>query len=300
MGALQAQVAPTEDLEADGGVEHVLLLEYSRCPQEFHQALRQGAPLEQCRQALVKAKRYWELPSRAKVFVHPRQFEQTVDLLDKLDLVLLKQHVVAAESLEKNVIASLSDLRLNVTIRHLGAVRTSAASSSKAFCSKPPGQGARQPARAKKDNPQEGVAAVKKRAYSNAKLFEGDGPYPARARPRTPDPTDSTGDREWAQPWRKDLSLSKWLAASASQTPRKRRAADIGGAGSEDGPARAELSDAADEVRAAAGSAAGSSAQTEMCRACGKNPPGGWCSRRACVARCPAATGGPWCEQHWG
>ncbi len=35
MGALQAQVAPTEDLEADGGVEHILLLEYSRCPQEF-------------------------------------------------------------------------------------------------------------------------------------------------------------------------------------------------------------------------------------------------------------------------
>ncbi len=142
------------------------------------------------------------------------------------------------------------------------------------------------------------MAAVKKRAYSNAKLFEGDGPYPARARPRTPDPTDSTvSNREWAQPWRKDLSLSTWLAVS--QTLRKRRAADIDG-GSEDGPARAELNDAADEVRAAAGSAASSSAQTEMCRVCGENPPGGWCSRRACVVCCLAATGGPWCEQHWG
>ncbi len=268
----------TDDREADGDVERVLLMEFNRCPPEFHHALRCGAMLEQCRQALVRARRYWELPSRAKVFVHPHQFEDTVDLLDKLDLVLLKQHVVVVESLEHNVNVSVSDLRLNVNIRHIGAVRTSDASSSRS-----------KPARAKKkDNPQEGVATVK--------LCEGDGPYPARARPHAPDPTDST-EREWAQPWRKDLSLDKWLAVS--QTLRKRRAADIDG-GSEDGPARAELNDAADEVRAAAGSAASSSAQTEMCRVCGENPPGGWCSRRACVVCCLAATGGPWCEQHWG
>ncbi len=56
-GALQAQAAPAEDLEAGGGVEHIFVLEYSHCPQEFHQALCQGAPLEECLQALQKAKR---------------------------------------------------------------------------------------------------------------------------------------------------------------------------------------------------------------------------------------------------
>ncbi len=116
---------------------------------------------------------------------------------------------------------------------------------------------------------QEGAAAVKKRTKKDnlnaTELFEGGGGYPARPRPRTPDPTDSTvSNREWekgVQQWRpKGL---KWFAAGASQTrhpgPRKGaaaraqvdvhspRAADLGGesehvAGSEDEPVRAELS----------------------------------------------------------
>ncbi len=137
---------------------------------------------------------------------------------------------------------------------------------------------------------QEGAAAVKKRTKKDnlnaaTELFECGGGYPARPRPRTPDPTDSTvSNREWekgVQPWRKDL---KWLAAGASQTrhpgPQKGaaraqvdvhspRAADLGGeservAGSEDEPVRAELSDAAaDEVRADPGRAAAGSRRAE-------------------------------------
>ncbi len=115
-------------------VERALLLEYSRCPPEFHYALRKGALLEQCRRALVTAKRSWELPSRAKVFVHPHQFEETVDLLDKLDLVLLKQHVVVVESLEHKVIASLSDLGLNVNILVQGFLQQAAGAGRAAAC----------------------------------------------------------------------------------------------------------------------------------------------------------------------
>ncbi len=145
--------------------------------------------------------------------------------MDKM--YLRKQHVVVAEPLETNVIASLSALRLNATIRNLGAVRTSAAASSpKASCSKPPGPEElgkdEWQRRAKKR--QEGAAAVKKRTKKDnlnaTELFEGGGGYPARPRPRTPDPTDSTvsNREEWekgAQPWRKDLQR---LAAGASQT----------------------------------------------------------------------------------
>ncbi len=271
-------VMATDGREAGGDGERLLLMEFSRCPRGLRHALCYEATLQQCRQALVKAKRYWELPSGAKVFVHPHQYDDTVAILDKLGLVLLKRHVVVVDSLEHMVNVSVSDLRLNVNIRHIGAVRASDASSSRS-----------KPARAKKkDNPQERVAAVK--------LREGDSPYPARARPLAPDPTDST-EREWAQPWPKDLSLNRWRAVI--QPFRKRHAADLDGC-SEDGLARDELNDAADEVRAAAGSAASSSAQTEMCLVCGENPPGGWCSMRACVVCCLAETGGPRCEQHWG
>ncbi len=164
---------------------------------------------------------------------------------------------------------------------------------SKASCSKPPGP--EEPGkdewqrRAKKR--QEGAAAVKKRTKKDnlnaTELFEGGGGYPARPRPRTPDPTDSTvSNREWGNgaQQRRPKGL-KWFAAGASQTrhpgPRKGaaaraqvdvhspRAADLGGesehvAGSEDEPVRAELSDAAaDEVRADPGRAAAGSRRAE-------------------------------------
>ena len=60
---------PTGDLEVDGGAERIFLLEYSRHPDDFRQALCQGVPLEEIWQALQNAKRSWVLPSGAKAFV---------------------------------------------------------------------------------------------------------------------------------------------------------------------------------------------------------------------------------------
>ncbi len=190
--ALQVQLALglTENLEAEGGAERIHLLEFSRHPQELRQALSDGTPLEECRQALLKANRFWERNSGAKVFVHPHQFEETVDLMDKLDL--RKQHVVVAESLVWKVMLSVFTLRSRLQVRvrsrrELGVVGTSAPSSSKASCSKPPGLEA-----ASEDEWQrrENKGAVE--------LSEDGGGNPAQPWQHTPDMTDSTlSKRQW-------------------------------------------------------------------------------------------------------
>ena len=222
--APQAQVAlgPTEDPEADGGAERIHLLEFSRHPQEFRQALNQGWPLDECRQALQKAERVWEQPGGAKVFVHPHQFEETMDLIKKLGL--LKQHVVAAESLVSKVMLSVETLCSELEVRvmrccELGVVGTSAASSSEA---------AREDERQRRENKRrEGVAAVKRTQpyFIATQLAAGGGGNPGGSRPPTPDPTDPTlSKREWekgVQKWRRELSRK------ASQQRPEQRANDM-------------------------------------------------------------------------
>ncbi len=222
--APQAQVAlgPTEDPEADGGAERIHLLEFSRHPQELRQALNQGWPLDERRQALQKAERVWEQPGGAKVFVHPHQFEETMDLIKKLGL--LKQHVVAAESLVSKVMLSVETLCSELEVRvmrccELGVVGTSAASSSEA---------AREDERQRRENKRrEGVAAVKRTQpyFIATQLAAGGGGNPGGSRPPTPDPTDPTlSKREWekgVQKWRRELSRK------ASQQRPEQRANDM-------------------------------------------------------------------------
>ena len=75
---MRAALWRTEDLEADGGAERIFLLYYSRHPDEFRQALCQGALLEECRQALQKAKRFWVLPSGARTSSRRRWASWTI------------------------------------------------------------------------------------------------------------------------------------------------------------------------------------------------------------------------------
>ncbi len=188
--ALQAQVAvwPTEDPEADGGAERIHLLEFSRHPHEFCQALNHGWPLDECRQALQKAERLWEQPGGAKVFVHPHQFEETMYLIETLDLRC--QHVVAAESLVWKVILSVSTLRSRLQVRvqrqcELGLAGTSAASLSKAA--------GEEEWQRRENERREGVAAVKQtEPYLIAtQLLEGGGGNPGGSRPPTLPPAEA-------------------------------------------------------------------------------------------------------------
>ncbi len=206
---LQVQMAlwPTGDPDAAGGAERIHLLEFSRHPQEFLLALNKGWPLNDCRQALQKAERSWEQPSGAKVFVHPHQFEETMDLIQKLGL--RKEHVVAAESLVLKVMLSVftlcSELEVRVIRRcELGVVGTSAASSSEVA-----GEDEWQ---RRENKRREGVAAVKRTEpyVISAQFPKGGGGNPGGSRPRTPDPTDHTiSKRDWekgVQKWRKELA----------------------------------------------------------------------------------------------
>ena len=96
-----------QDAQAE---ERVYLLQYKRHSEKFRQALTTGKALESCRHALDTAGFQWLQPSGAKIFVHPWQFQPTMDMILKENLELRPYHVIVSESLEYYVEASLSDV----------------------------------------------------------------------------------------------------------------------------------------------------------------------------------------------
>lgn len=90
--------------------ERIYLLEYTRHPEAFRQALAEGALLQQCRDALEGAGYKWLLGSGAKVFVHPCQYTHTALAIVQDGVHLRPYHVVVCESLLYQVEASLADL----------------------------------------------------------------------------------------------------------------------------------------------------------------------------------------------
>jgi len=88
--------------------EPIYLLEFTRHPASFRTALIEGEDLSACREALRAAGHECVLPSGAKIFVHPSQYQCA--MLAMRDLALRPFHIVVAESLEGQVMKSLESL----------------------------------------------------------------------------------------------------------------------------------------------------------------------------------------------
>jgi hypothetical protein len=91
--------------------ETIWLLHFKRNPEIFRQCLEDHVSLKSCRDALAEAGHEWNLPSGAKIFVQPWQYQQTIDALEQGEWPVHKlrpYHVVAAENLLPIVEESLS------------------------------------------------------------------------------------------------------------------------------------------------------------------------------------------------
>lgn len=82
---------------------YVLLLTYSRSPRSFRDALMQSPELSECRRALDSAGFQVELPTGAKVLVHPYQRLAAMEAIRLAGLRLAREHVVVSPDLENSV-----------------------------------------------------------------------------------------------------------------------------------------------------------------------------------------------------
>ncbi|CAE8737343.1 unnamed protein product [Polarella glacialis] len=84
-------------------VRKVVLLKFSRCDQRFQRALLQRPELEPVRKALDKQGFDVVLPSKAKAFVHPENYEAVLEAIARDKLVLYADHVLVEPELENMV-----------------------------------------------------------------------------------------------------------------------------------------------------------------------------------------------------
>jgi len=98
------------DLLLEEEKDDIYLLQFSRNPEKFETLLAEGMPLKSCRDALEEAGWQWSLQSGAKVFVHPWQYEQTLEFLESLEKPLRPYHVVVTASVQHLVEESLSGM----------------------------------------------------------------------------------------------------------------------------------------------------------------------------------------------
>eukprot|EP00928_Gymnodinium_smaydae_P064090 TRINITY_DN47505_c0_g1_i1.p1 TRINITY_DN47505_c0_g1~~TRINITY_DN47505_c0_g1_i1.p1 ORF type:complete len:927 (-),score=61.96 TRINITY_DN47505_c0_g1_i1:85-2802(-) len=90
--------------------EEAYLLHFNRSPKPMVDALRTGAPLKKCRDALEAEGFSWKLPCGALVFCEPHQHRCVMKALNRK--VLRTSHVVVVESLEylvEETVASVSN-----------------------------------------------------------------------------------------------------------------------------------------------------------------------------------------------
>jgi len=85
--------------------ENIYLLQFSRYPHEWRQALMEGVALRLCRDALLGEGHTCVLTSGAKVFVHPWQYNDVKGAICGMEL--RPYHVIVAQSLEHLVEESL-------------------------------------------------------------------------------------------------------------------------------------------------------------------------------------------------
>lgn len=88
---------------AASAVRAVILLEFSRDPRSFHDALRECEDLKDIRDALKSAGAESELPSLTKVFVPPEMYDAVMEAVRIFGLELHGRHVLVVRELEENV-----------------------------------------------------------------------------------------------------------------------------------------------------------------------------------------------------
>ncbi|CAE8606941.1 unnamed protein product, partial [Polarella glacialis] len=84
-------------------VRKVVLLKFNRSDQRFQRALLQRPELEPFRKALDKQGFDVVLPSKAKAFVHPENYEAVLEAIARDKLVLYADHVLVEPELENMV-----------------------------------------------------------------------------------------------------------------------------------------------------------------------------------------------------
>jgi len=109
-----ASLSSSDEGRPPSSFEPVVLHRYSRCPGPFHAILNEGDELEPVRAALAEAGHSWQLPSGAKVFVHPEDFSAVRASLAARSL--RPHHVVVSQAFEPLVREALARLpsRLHV------------------------------------------------------------------------------------------------------------------------------------------------------------------------------------------
>lgn len=107
-GGEAAKVSVWQAQDEELTTEEVYLLQFSRYPKELRVALLEGIPLRQCRQMMEDEGYAVNLPSGAKVFVHPGQYQDVTTALE--GMALRPYHVVVSQSLEHLVQESLQQV----------------------------------------------------------------------------------------------------------------------------------------------------------------------------------------------
>jgi len=98
----------------------VVVLEYSQRGAWFHRALLESVDLQETRAALEEAEMNPMLPSGAKIFVAPEDFQAVVQHLSEGSWRLKGSHVVVAAALEEQVRAVVERARATTSKRERG------------------------------------------------------------------------------------------------------------------------------------------------------------------------------------
>ena len=100
----------------------VVLLEVDRTLSSLRQALMAGSELAHVRNALAKHGHPVELPSGAKMFVRPEQYQSVLATVEDMDLK--PRHIVVAQELHDLVSSVISTVkRTNVKRRRIATTR---------------------------------------------------------------------------------------------------------------------------------------------------------------------------------
>jgi len=95
----------------------VKVVQYSRNLQCLRDTLLEGESLAACRKALCDCGLSSELPSGAKIFVHPEHYEPVLAAIKSAELVLKPFHVIVSDDFEDLVTAATSSLPSRAQVR---------------------------------------------------------------------------------------------------------------------------------------------------------------------------------------
>jgi TPR repeat protein len=115
---------------APSAVRGVVLLEFSRDPRSFHEALRDCPALKECRDALENAGAIVELPSLAKVYVPPEVYDATMEAVRIFGLELQARHVIAWPGIEETVTIAAENRAAKVKLQGRAVIPLGLAAAS--------------------------------------------------------------------------------------------------------------------------------------------------------------------------